>query len=126
MTANDEAADRMEEDVLFHKPLIVLADDATASAAEAVVQALKENKRGRFVGVRTYGKAVGYYQKALPNGGVLQVTGLDMVNGWANGIEPDVLVEQPRGESTVDVQLQAGIQALEKLIGAAAAPAAKH
>lgn len=124
ITDNETDADKTEDDVLFHKPLVILADGSTASAAEITVQALQQNKRGRFVGTRTYGKDVGYEMDRLPNGGVLQITSLDLygVAGqrWQTGIGPDVSVEQTHGDSKGDAQLTAGIAELEKMIAAAA------
>jgi len=40
----------------FSLPLVVLIDGETASAAEVVAGALKENRRGRLVGQTTFGK----------------------------------------------------------------------
>ena len=53
-------------------PLIVLVDGETASAAEVVVGALKDNKRARVVGQTTYGKGCSQGLLRLPAQGMLQ------------------------------------------------------
>lgn len=49
-------------------PLVVLVDGDTASAAEVLAGALKENKRARLVGQATYGKGCTQSILKLPNG----------------------------------------------------------
>jgi len=44
------------DDKLIAEPIVVLANEASASASEIVTAALKENDRALFVGTRTYGK----------------------------------------------------------------------
>jgi len=43
-------------DILQNKPIVVLTDEHTASAAEIVVAALSEQNRAVIMGTRTYGK----------------------------------------------------------------------
>jgi carboxyl-terminal processing protease len=76
-------------------PLAVLIDRWTASAAEIVAAALRDNDRAILVGRRTYGKASVQTLLDLSNGGALKLTtatyltpkGVD-ING--EGIRPDV------------------------------------
>lgn len=56
------------------RPLAVLVDGSTASAAEIVAAALRDNKRAVIVGRRTYGKATVQSIVALSNGGALKLT----------------------------------------------------
>lgn len=56
------------------RPLAVLVDGSTASAAEIVAGALRDNKRAVIVGRRTYGKATVQSLIALSNGGALKLT----------------------------------------------------
>ncbi len=56
------------------KPIVVLVDHDTASAAEILTAALSEDGLAKVVGTRTFGK--GTFQQAidLPNGGALDLT----------------------------------------------------
>jgi carboxyl-terminal processing protease len=56
------------------RPLVVLVDASTASAAEIVAGALRDNKRAVVVGRRTYGKATVQSTVALSDGGALKLT----------------------------------------------------
>jgi carboxyl-terminal processing protease len=56
------------------RPLAVLVDGATASAAEIVAAALADNGRAALVGQRTYGKAAVQTVVPLENGGALKLT----------------------------------------------------
>jgi carboxyl-terminal processing protease len=53
-------------------PLVVLVDADTASAAEVLAGALKENKRARLVGQTTYGKGCAQGLLKLPQEGALR------------------------------------------------------
>jgi carboxyl-terminal processing protease len=53
-------------------PLVVLVDADTASAAEVLAGALKENKRARLVGQTTYGKGCSQGLLKLPEQGALR------------------------------------------------------
>jgi carboxyl-terminal processing protease len=54
-------------------PLVVLVDGDTASAAEILAGALKENKRARLVGQTTYGKGCSQGLLELPPVGLLKL-----------------------------------------------------
>ena len=55
-------------------PLVVLVDDGTASAAEIVAAALRDNDRAVLVGSKTYGKATVQSLFPLSNGAALRLT----------------------------------------------------
>jgi carboxyl-terminal processing protease len=55
-------------------PMAVLVDDHTASAAEIVAAALRDNHRAVVVGLRTYGKTTVQSLFPLSNGAALRLT----------------------------------------------------
>jgi carboxyl-terminal processing protease len=80
------------------RPLVVLVDGRTGSAAEIVAGALRDNGRAIVVGKRTYGKATVQSLIALSNGGALKLTTATYrtPNGSAiggRGIKPKVKAE---------------------------------
>ena len=105
-------------------PLVVLTNGSTASASEITTGALQDNGRAYVIGTRTFGKAVGYTNTPMPNGGVIQVTNLSYLtpNGTYiadTGIVPNKTVEQPRGQpvmSDEDEQLKAGHEYLLEIV----------
>lgn len=85
-------------DILHDVPMVVLVNGGTASAAEIVSGALKDNHRALIVGTRTFGK--GSVQTVLPlshNTGVKLTTALYFTpNGrsiQAEGIQPNIVVQ---------------------------------
>lgn len=101
--------------------VIVLVNEGSASAAEIVAGALRDNNRAILVGQPTYGKGSVQEVEEFSDGSALRVT----VAHWympsgepisENGIRPDILVEDDE-ESLEDVQLIRAIEELNKLIG---------
>jgi carboxyl-terminal processing protease len=83
---------------LPRRPLVVVVDRATASAAEIVAAALGENKRGKIVGTRTFGKATIQAVVPVPGGGAVKLTVAEYLtpNGRSlhgHGVLPDVMVK---------------------------------
>jgi carboxyl-terminal processing protease len=80
------------------KPLVVLIDGGTASAAEILTAALAEDGGATTVGEKTYGKGVFQEEHGLANGGALKMTigeyftpdGENLAK--THGIHPDVRV----------------------------------
>lgn len=97
-------------------PLVVLVDGGSASSAEIVAAALRDNGRAQLVGERTFGKALVQSVEPLPDGGALKLTtahyvtpaGVDIAD---RGIDPDVSVHDRPG-SPVDEALAAAIRTL--------------
>jgi hypothetical protein len=56
------------------KPIIVLVDQYSASAAEMVAAALSENGRAKLVGERTFGKGIAQLYFPMPMATCLSVT----------------------------------------------------
>lgn len=77
------------------QPLVLLVDENSASASEVVSGALRDAKRAKLVGTRTFGKALIQTTHVLANGGALKYTvasyltpdGFDLGH---RGLTPDV------------------------------------
>lgn len=83
---------------LTRGPLVVLINEFSASAAELLAGALKDNGRGPIVGTRSFGKGSVQTIVDLPDGAGLKLTTALYFTPrgraiQAQGIEPDVLVE---------------------------------
>ena len=105
-------------------PLVVLVDHNTASAAEIVTGALKDRRRAKVVGTRTYGKGVFQEIQPLSNGGALDFTigeyftpsGHNLGGGGVRrgaGITPNVVAETAPHAHT-----DAALAAAEKTVAA--------
>ncbi len=107
-------------------PLVVLVDGKTASSAEILAGALKENSRARLVGLPTFGKGcIQEVYSLSPGNGVAFPGGLRVTvarflspNGHpytGKGIQPHIMVEQdPMGKA--DLQLQEALDEALRLI----------
>jgi carboxyl-terminal processing protease len=62
------------EDITSGKPIVVLVDGNSASAAEIVAAALQDNRRAVVVGSNTYGKGTVQTVLPLPNQGEITLT----------------------------------------------------
>lgn len=95
-----EHADAVAGDITDGKPIVVLINGGTASAAEIVAGALQDDKRATIVGTRSFGK--GTVQSIIPLGkgkGALRLTTARYYTPsgrsiQAKGIDPDIAVEQ--------------------------------
>jgi carboxyl-terminal processing protease len=101
------------------RPLVVLIDRNTASAAEILTAALADAGGATVVGTRSFGKGVFQEEKGLSNGGALKLTvgeyftpqGVNLAR--SHGIHPDVIARNDP-ETKVDEGAQ---RALEVLAG---------
>jgi carboxyl-terminal processing protease len=105
---------RTQGDNLPARPVVVLIDRNTASAAEILAAALADNAEAPVVGTRSFGKGVFQQEVDLSNGGALKLTigeyfTPDGTNLAGRGIEPDVKVRDAPGterDEAIDRALQ--------------------
>jgi carboxyl-terminal processing protease len=104
------------------KPLVVLVNGGTASAAEILTAALLDNGKATTVGETTYGKGVFQEEHSLANGGALKMTVGEYFtpNGEnlarTHGIHPQVRVPfRPHGKT--DNQKQRALRVLAGKVG---------
>jgi carboxyl-terminal processing protease len=89
-------------------PVVVLVNRASASAAEIIAGALRDNGRALVVGERTYGTGTVVSTFELQGGSALALgTSFwktpDGDLAWKVGIEPDVEIRQPSGSEIIDI-----------------------
>lgn len=113
-----------EQDKITDLPIVVLTNGYTASSAEILASALKDNNRAQIVGIKTYGKGVIQNVYRLTDGSALKLTTQEYYTALGNklneiGIEPNVEVELPDGVNIYnvpeeqDTQLQKAIELLK-------------
>lgn len=106
---------------LVKLPVVILVDGGSASAAEIVAGALRDNQRARIVGESTYGKGSVQEIEEFPDGSALRITiahwytpsGTSISEG---GLNPDIVIKGD-GKAVEDNQLQKAISELKKVIG---------
>ena len=91
-------------------PYVIMVNGNTASASEIVTAAVKDNKGGKIVGTRTYGKGVVQSTDTLDDGSALELTVLQYFspNGHAihkKGIKPNYVVKDDP-KTKADEQLE--------------------
>ena len=113
--------DRQNDDVLEEVPLVLLANQFSASASEIVVGALQDHDRATVVGKKTFGKGSVNILRQLDNGGGLFIT----FARWftpdgrlidRNGLEPDIEITHGDPQQEDIRQLEKAIETLESEI----------
>ena len=97
-------------------PLVIIANENSASASEILVGAIKDNGRGTIVGKKTFGKGVVQTLINLDDGSALKVTFEKYYTPGGHyihekGIEPDYTVE---ADGEKDTQLEKAVEILKK------------
>ncbi len=111
-------------------PIVILQDKFSASGAEVLAAALKDNGRATIIGETSFGKGTVNSSRELNDGGALFVT----IRRWLTpkgvqidhvGIRPDIEVKPSPFDPSYDPQQDAQIQrAIEHLRGLASQQAA--
>jgi carboxyl-terminal processing protease len=111
-----EAGDKAAEVALrfYRAPMVVLVNESTCSAAEALAMALSERGRAALVGTRTWGKGAAIATRELGYGGKLEFVSGTMFsphgfNYEGIGITPVHEVAQPRQQKQ-DRQLASALE----------------
>nr|WP_042332823.1 S41 family peptidase [Desulfosporosinus orientis] len=107
-------------------PLVVLVNEESASASEIVAGAIKDKGTATLVGVKTFGKGIVQTIFPLDGGTSVKLTTAkyltpNKVDIHKKGIEPDVVVELPKGQQATispqdtnfDPQLQKALETLK-------------
>jgi carboxyl-terminal processing protease len=107
-------------------PVVVLVNEESASAAEIVAGAIKDEKTATLVGVKTFGKGIVQTIFPLDGGTSVKLTTAkyltpNKLSIHKIGIEPDVKVELDKGQQATlsptdtnfDPQLQKALQTLQ-------------
>jgi carboxyl-terminal processing protease len=114
---------RADGSAIAAKPLVVLVNGNTASAAEITAGAIADERVGTLVGTRTYGKGLVQQIVPLPDGAAMKLTTERYLTAGGRdidrkGIVPDVVVAQPddarRGEPGSDPQLDRALSLLAR------------
>ena len=120
-----EEIEKSEKNPVIQMPIVVLTNEGTASASEILAGALRDNKKAKTVGTKTYGKGVIQELITLKDGSGIKITTSEYYTPNRNkinkvGIEPDVMVElskEAQNSLTLDkrndTQLQKAIEVLK-------------
>ena len=120
-----EEVKKSEKEPIIKMPIIILANENSASASEILAGALKDLGKAKVVGTKTYGKGVIQQVLTLKDGSGLKITSEEYQTPNRNkihkiGIEPDEKVELPDTVTNIlnvqeeqDTQLQKAIELLK-------------
>ncbi len=105
--------------LLLDTPLIVLINGGSASASEIVSGALRDHKRAKLLGEKSFGKGTIQEAEDLGGGAGLHITIARWLtpNGtWVHGkgLTPDIEVSSDQNTATRDAQLERAVQELVK------------
>lgn len=91
--------DRLDHQVRYRGPVVLLIGPASASAAEILADSLRYHRRARLIGERTSGQVMASSGYALPDGGKIHVSIMDYLSPGGGrleevGVRPDLQVRQ--------------------------------
>ena len=94
----DRRATAHDDDIEPDYPILLLADESSASGAEIVVGALQKNNRGIVIGTSTFGKGSVQQLHGLSNEAQLKITVSEYllpgdISIQENGVVPDILAQ---------------------------------
>ncbi|QAT42595.1 S41 family peptidase [Aminipila luticellarii] len=97
-------------------PYVLLINGGTASTSEIVAAGIKDNKGGKIVGTKSFGKGVIQSLAPLKEGDAVKITIAQYFSPKGKviqgiGVEPDYVVELPEN-SKVDTQLNKAVELL--------------
>ena len=105
-------------------PMVILANEFSASASEILAGALQDHERATIVGATTFGKGSVNILRRLSNGGGLVITFARWYTPTGrliqdNGLEPDVEVVSRDRQTAETLQLEKAIEVLEAKLDSA-------
>jgi carboxyl-terminal processing protease len=100
---------------LSEMPLVILVNEGSASAAEIVAGAIKDNRRGIVLGTKTFGKGSVQTVSPLGDGSALRLTTARYFTPSGQpihdeGVIPDIAVSNPEG---ADRQLETAVSLIK-------------
>ena len=122
----EEEIRKAQKDKIINIPVVILANEYSASASEILVAALKEQAGIKVIGKTTYGKGVIQTLHMLADGSGVKLTTEEYYTPNRNkinkiGITPDIEVsldEKYKGVTNIpiedDLQLQMAIEEIKK------------
>lgn len=114
-----------EKDPTFTMPVVVLANENSASASEILACSLQDNERAKIIGTKTYGKGIIQTLLSLADGSGLKITTEEYYTPKGTtihkvGITPDEEVKLPNTVKSIysvtkdeDTQLKKAIEVLK-------------
>jgi len=102
-------------------PLVVLANEYSASASEILVGAIQDYKRGNIIGNTTFGKGSVNIIRKLSNGGGIGISISRFYSPLGRliedkGLEPDIKITHPDKQTEDSQQLDEAFKILKNLI----------
>ena len=107
------------KDMTQGKPIVVLVNNGSASSSEIVAGALQDYERAVIMGTKTFGKGSVQSIISMSNGGAIKITTYRYYTPkgrsiQADGITPDIIVEQSKIEKIKPAKLNISESTLHK------------